>query len=159
MKVVLSQTFHLYYIRGKTTERWLVETESIFFLITRALLVIKRAWLLDPDWLSARRLHRVGFLLETSFELCDSGNFAKTLKTRVKLILTLRAGQCFTGDMLQVLKPLSKAWRCCMDFHRTTTRYVYLVSRSCRGSLFHWNTRLLHLFFFIIINLSNVKFF
>ena len=45
-----------YRIRAKITECWLAETEGIFFLITRALLVIKRAWLLDADWLSTPAL-------------------------------------------------------------------------------------------------------
>ena len=31
---------------------WLAEKEGIFFLITRALLVIKRTWLLDAAWLT-----------------------------------------------------------------------------------------------------------
>ena len=39
-----------YHMRGKITECRFAETESIFFLITWALLVIKRAWLLDADW-------------------------------------------------------------------------------------------------------------
>ena len=38
-----------YHMRGKITECRFAETESIFFLITWALLVIKRAWLLDTD--------------------------------------------------------------------------------------------------------------
>ena len=44
-------------MRGKITKRWLAEKEGIFFLITRALLVIKRAWLLDADWLSVPALN------------------------------------------------------------------------------------------------------
>ena len=43
-------------MRIKITERWLAEKEGIFFLITRALLVIKRAWLLAADWLSTTAL-------------------------------------------------------------------------------------------------------
>ena len=43
-------------MRGKITECWLAEKEGIFFLITRALLLIKRAWLLDADWLSTHAL-------------------------------------------------------------------------------------------------------
>ena len=41
-----------YHMRSKIAEYRLAETESIFFLITWALLnnVIKRAWLLDADW-------------------------------------------------------------------------------------------------------------
>ena len=39
-----------YHMRGKITECRLAGTEGIFFLITRALLIIKRAWLLDADW-------------------------------------------------------------------------------------------------------------
>ena len=43
--------FKCYHMRGEITEYWLTETEDIFFfLIIRALLVIKRAWLLDADW-------------------------------------------------------------------------------------------------------------
>ena len=44
-------------MQGKITECWLAETEGIFFLIKRALLVIKRAWLLDADWLSTPALN------------------------------------------------------------------------------------------------------
>ena len=45
-------TVLFYHIQGKITESWLAETKGIFFLIMRALLVIKRAWLLNADWLS-----------------------------------------------------------------------------------------------------------
>ena len=41
--------------------------QIVYLSITRTLLVIKKAWLLDPDWLSAR-LHWVGFPLETNVE-------------------------------------------------------------------------------------------
>ena len=43
--------FFFNHMWGKIIEYWLAETEGIFFLITRALLVIKRAWLRDADWL------------------------------------------------------------------------------------------------------------
>ena len=39
-----------YHMQGKITECWLAETEGIFFLI-------KRAWLLDADWLSTPALN------------------------------------------------------------------------------------------------------
>ena len=44
-------------MQGKITECWLAETEGIFPLIKRALLVIKRAWLHDADWLSTPALN------------------------------------------------------------------------------------------------------
>ena len=37
-------------MRGKITECWLAKTEGIFLNHARALLVIKRACLLDADW-------------------------------------------------------------------------------------------------------------
>ena len=49
--------FLTYHMQGKITECWLAGTEGIFFLIKRALLVIKRAWLLDADWPSTPALN------------------------------------------------------------------------------------------------------
>ena len=48
----------LYHIRGKITKCCLAETEGIFFLITRVVLVIKRARLVDPDWLTVSYLEQ-----------------------------------------------------------------------------------------------------
>ena len=42
-------------MRRRITECWFPETEGIF-LITRTVLVFKRAWLLDADWLSTPTL-------------------------------------------------------------------------------------------------------
>ena len=74
-----------YHMRGKITERWLAEKEGIFFLITRALLVIKRAWLLDVDWLSTPAL---------SWFPASNGfwkNFGKELKNASLLSFDLNA--------------------------------------------------------------------
>jgi len=55
LSVRRSVFFPAYHIPGKITECWLAEREGIFFFIT-GLLVIKRAWLLDADWLSTHAL-------------------------------------------------------------------------------------------------------
>ena len=52
----LSLILIYYHVRGKITGPCLAEKEVIFFLITRALLVIKKVWSLDADWLSVSAL-------------------------------------------------------------------------------------------------------
>ena len=42
------RVYTAHHMRGKITERWLAEKEGI--------LVIKKAWLLDADWLSTPAL-------------------------------------------------------------------------------------------------------
>ena len=53
--------FFVYHIRGKRTECWLAETEGIFFLITRVLLVIKRSWLVNRYLSRASEVTRESF--------------------------------------------------------------------------------------------------
>ena len=74
-----------YHMRGKITEYRLAETEGIFFLITWALLVIKRAWLLDADWAILLFAARIYWLQCNWMKPCNVDNCILWIKCWLNL--------------------------------------------------------------------------